>query len=185
MGGGCRGRVLARELREQGHALRITTRSEQGRAAIEATGSECWVGTPERLATLRGVLDGVAIACWMLARAEGSEQQLLDLHRERLEFFLTQLIDTTVRGFVYERGDDQQLAEARAADRAQGAGTGDGAGAGAGATPAAVLAAGEQTARRLTERNAIPLALLRADASDRPAWLRAAHGAIERLLARA
>lgn len=181
MGGGCRGRALARELREQGHALRITTRSEQGRAAIEATGSECWVGTPERLATLRGVLDGVAIACWTLARAEGSEQQLLELHRERLEFFLTQLIDTTVRGFVYERGDDRQLAEARGADRGQGAGTG----AGAAATPAAVLAAGEQTARRLTERNAIPLALLRADASDRPAWLLAAHGAIERLLARA
>ena len=176
MGGGCRGRALAQELRERGHAVRITTRSERGRAAIEATGAECWVGTPERLATLRGALDGVAIACWLLARAEGAEQQLLELHRERLQFFLTQLIDTTVRGFVYERGDDRQLADGRSGDDQRRE---------EGATPAAVLAAGEQTARRLTERNAIPLALLCADASERPAWLAAAHEAVERLLARA
>ena len=176
MGGGCRGRELAKELREQGHALRISTRSEQGRAAIEATGAECWVGTPERLATLRGVLDGVAIACWMLARAEGPERDLLELHNERLQFFLTQLIDTTVRGFVYERGDGRQLAHERGeGDRRRDER----------ATPAAVLAAGEQSARRLTERNKIPLALLCADASERSAWLAAAHDSIARLLARA
>ena len=48
------GRRLAAEMTEHGHALRITTRTEASRAAIEATGAECWIGTPDRLATLRG-----------------------------------------------------------------------------------------------------------------------------------
>ena len=39
--------------------MRITTRTEAGRAAIEAAGAECWIGTPDRLATLRRALDGV------------------------------------------------------------------------------------------------------------------------------
>jgi hypothetical protein len=96
--GGCRGRELAAWLVAQGHALRITTRSEHGRAAIEAVGAECWVGTPERLATLRGALDGVTIACWLLGNATGPAQALAELHSSRLEFFLKQAVDTTVRG---------------------------------------------------------------------------------------
>jgi uncharacterized protein YbjT (DUF2867 family) len=161
VGGGCRGRLLAERLLAEGHAVRISTRTEAGRGAIEACGAECWVGNPARLATLRGVLDGVAIACWMLARAEGSEEELLELHRERLEFFLTQLIDSTVRGFVFERAGPRE----------------DG-----GSTPAGVLAAGEETARRMTARNAIPLEILRADPLEAPAWLDGAGVAIGRLL---
>ena len=109
VGGGCRGRLLATELVREGHAVRITTRSNAGRGAIEAAGAECWLGTPARLATLRGVLDGVAIACWLLTSARGDAEELLALHRERLQFFLTQLIDTTVRGFVYEVPADASL----------------------------------------------------------------------------
>ena len=70
VGGGCRGRRLARELAAGGNAVRITTRTEGGRAAIEGGGAECWVGTPDRLATLRGALDSVALACWLLGDAE-------------------------------------------------------------------------------------------------------------------
>ncbi len=102
VGGGCRGRVLAGWLTEQGNAVRITTRSADMREEIERVGAECWPGTPERLATLRGALDGVGIACWLLGGAEGEQQELTELHTRRLEFFLTQMIDTTVRGFVYE-----------------------------------------------------------------------------------
>ncbi len=160
LGGGCFGRELATRLLADGHAVRITTRSESGRAAIEAIGAECWVGTPQRLATLRGVLEGVAIACWLLARARGTELELRELQRERLEFFLTQMIDSTVRGFVYETGPAPQGSRAS-------------------------LAAGEEIARRLTERNAIPLQLLHADTGDAVGRLAAAHAAVERLLARA
>jgi hypothetical protein len=156
VGGGCRGRELAGWLTGQGHAVRITTRSADTREEIERVGAECWPGTPERLATLRGALDGVGIACWLLGGAEGEEQQLQELHTLRLEFFLTQMIDTTVRGFVYEAH---------------------------GSTPAAAaLAEGEQIARRMCERNAIPLAVLGGEDGEEPAWQQRARAAIEDLL---
>jgi len=111
--------------------VRITSREGAARDEIEAAGAECWPGTPDRLATLRGALDGVTI----------------------LEFFLTQAIDTTVRGLVFEtRG------------------------------PAAALADGESIVHALTERNAIPLELLRTDPLDLQAWRPAARAAVERLL---
>jgi uncharacterized protein YbjT (DUF2867 family) len=154
--GGCRGLGLARALRADGHALRVTTRTEAGRAGIEATGAECWVGTPDRLATLRGALDGVTVACWLLGSCTGTEQELRALHTTRLELFLTQAIDTTVRGLVYEaRGTS---------------------------TPASVLAKGERIVREQTERNLIPAAYLTADPGERDAWIAQARAAIDRLL---
>jgi uncharacterized protein YbjT (DUF2867 family) len=156
VGGGCRGRQLATQLLSAGHAVRISTRTESGRAAIELAGAECWVGTPDRLATLRGALDAVTILCWMLGSAAGSERELAELHGTRLELFVTQAIDTTVRGFVYEaRGTS---------------------------TPTACLRAGERTVRRLTERNSIPVAFLDADPDDLPAWLSEARAAVDVLL---
>ena len=86
----------------EGHAVRITTRAETGRAAIEATGAECWIGTPERLGTLRAALESVTVVCWLLGTVAGPEEEVRALHASRLEFFLGQVIDTTVRGFVYE-----------------------------------------------------------------------------------
>ena len=135
VGGGCPGRELAAPMIERGHAVRITTRSVRGRSAIEQTGAECWIGTPDRLATMRGALDHVTIACWMLAGASGEEQELAALHSSRLEFFLSQAIDTTVRGFLYDATPG-------------------------GAVPAQLLGEGAQIVRRMTELNAIPAAVL-------------------------
>ena len=45
-----------------GHAVRITTRSESRRAAIEAAGGECWIATPDRIASLRYALENVTVA---------------------------------------------------------------------------------------------------------------------------
>jgi uncharacterized protein YbjT (DUF2867 family) len=158
VGGGCRGRRLATDLLAEGHAVRVSTRTEAGRAAIERAGAECWVGTPDRLATLRGALDAVTILCWMLGSAVGSEDELAELHGTRLELFLTQAIDTTVRGFVYEaRGTS---------------------------TPTASLQAGERTVRRLTARSMIPAAFLNADPGDLTAWLTEARAAVDSLLTR-
>jgi hypothetical protein len=157
--GGCRGRQLASAMVGEGHALRVTTRTEVGRAAIEATGAECWVGTPDRLATLRGALESVTIVFWLLGSAVGSPQAVRALHTSRLEFFLTQAIDTTVRGFVYEvRGTT---------------------------TPPDLLLDGERTVRAITERSAIPTAFLTADPSDVGAWLADARAAVDSLLVRA
>jgi len=157
VGGGCRGRRLASELTGEGHAVRITTRTEAGRAAIEATGAECWVGTPDRLATLRGSLEAVTIACWLLASATGPAEQVHALHQSRLEFFLGQLIDTTVRGFLYEASD--------------------------GTVPREVLAGGERSARQIGRLNAVPVAVLTAALGDPDAWLAGAHRAVDDLLA--
>lgn len=143
----------------EGRAVRMTTRTDAGRAAIEAAGGQCWIGTPDRLATLRGALDGVTVLCWLMGSATGSAAQLQALHTERLRFFITQAIDTTVRGFLYE---------ARAL-------SGD---------PGLLLAEGERIVRELTARNAIPAAFLTADPSDADAWLGEARGAITGLLTR-
>ena len=155
--GGCRGRQLAASLVADGHAVRVSTRTEAGRAAIEETGAECWVGTPDRLASMRGVTDSVAVACWLTGSVSGDEELVGELHTSRLRFFLTQLIDTTVRGFIYE---------------ANGAGT-----------PPAMLAQGEEITREITSRNVIPAAFLQADPSDLRAWLAAAREAVDAFLA--
>jgi hypothetical protein len=157
VGGGCRGRQLAAAMTGDGHAVRMTTRTEAGRAAIEAAGAECWIGTPDRLATLRGALDNVTVLCWLMGSATGSEEELSALHGTRLEFFLTQAIDTTVRGFIYES-----------------AGT---------STPHELLLEGARRARVLLERNAIPAAFLAVDPADPAAWLAQARSAVGSLLA--
>jgi hypothetical protein len=153
--GGCRGRRLAGDLIGEGHAVRVTTRTEAGRAAIEAMGAECWIGTPERLGTLRAALESVTIVCWLLGTVVGEEEEVRALHASRLEFFLGQVIDTTVRGFVYEA---------------------------AGTVPGDTLAAGERIVRTAGERNAIPTAFLRAGIADSDAWQAEARVAVDVLL---
>ena len=155
VGGGCRGRALASELVREGHAVRITTRSEAGRAAIERTGAECWIGTPDRLATLRGSLENVTVACWLLASAAGDPEEVRALHSSRLEFFLTQAIDTTVRGVLYDTS---------------------------GTLPPEILAEGERIVRAITARNEIPFRCLTAVPAEPDAWLRAARAEIGSLL---
>lgn len=167
---------------EQGHALRATTRSEHGRAAIGACGAECWIGTPDRLATLRGALENVTIACWMLAAAHGRPEEVAALHSSRLQFFLTQAIDTTVRGFVYDAWP-----------------AGSSGGSGASGVSSEMLAGGERIVRSLTQLNAIPVAVLDAETSGEggggavegaggarsdadEAWVAAASRAVDSLL---
>ncbi|MGA2454607.1 MAG: hypothetical protein ABSG93_13910 [Solirubrobacteraceae bacterium] len=155
--GGCRGRRLAAAMLEEGHAVRISTRTEAGRAAIEALGAECWIGTPDRLATLRGALENVTVICWLLGSATGPPASLQALHTTRLEFFLTQAIDTTARGFVYEARGAPATAE--------------------------LLRDGEAIVRALADRNAIPTAFLTADPADLDGWLADARAAVASLLA--
>ena len=64
VGCGCRGRELGAELRERGHAVRGTSRTEEGRAAIETAGFEGVIADPNRLGTLLPHLHGVSAVCW-------------------------------------------------------------------------------------------------------------------------
>jgi hypothetical protein len=162
VGGGCRGRRFAERMVEQGHAVRATTRREEGRDAIEATGAECWIGTPDRLATLRGALENVTVACWMLACARGSEQEIAPLHSSRLEFFLSQAIDTTARGLIYDA-----WAAPGGAGGVDGAAGADADRADARHPTRELLAEGARIFRSLTELNAIPAVVL-AGGGERP-----------------
>jgi hypothetical protein len=93
---GARGRSLARELRAAGHAVRGTTRGAHV-AEIAAAGAEPYVGDPDRIATLMDALHGVTIVCWLTGTiADG------DLHSGRLRMLWEKLVDTPVRGVVYE-----------------------------------------------------------------------------------
>ena len=53
---------------------------------------------PDRLATLTPRLEGVTVVCWLLGDDERAA-----LHGDRLGALLEYLVDTPVRGFVYER----------------------------------------------------------------------------------
>ena len=106
---GARGQALARKLRGTGHAVRGTTRGAHV-AEIAATGAEPYVGDPDRIATLMEALHGVTIVCWLTGTvADG------DLHAGRLRMLWEKLVDTPVRGVVYEGMLPEGEAIARAA----------------------------------------------------------------------
>ncbi len=155
IGCGCRGLSLTRELIAAGHAVRGTTRDPGRRAEIEATGAEAVIGDPDVVATLARSLEHVSIACVLLGSAVGSPEQLAALHGTRLEMLLTRMLDTTVRGIVYEA---------------------------AGSVDAALLGAGAARVRERCEDSRIPYVLLEADPADVDAWTDAAVAAVNRAL---
>jgi hypothetical protein len=116
VGCGCRGRALAGELVGGGHAVRGTTRDPAALAGIEASGAQGVVADPDRLGTIMAQLGGVSVVCWLLASVDAAAAP--DLHGPRLQTLLERLVDTPVRGFVYEgAGTDtcRELADGAAA----------------------------------------------------------------------
>jgi uncharacterized protein YbjT (DUF2867 family) len=97
VGCGCRGRALAGRLLEAGHAVRGTTRDPRSVDAIRAAGAEPYVGDPDRIATLMEALTGVTVVCWLLGTTPVRE-----LHGPRLRMMLERVVDTPVRGVLYE-----------------------------------------------------------------------------------
>ena len=113
VGCGCRGQALARDLVAAGHAVRGTTRSQDRTAAIAEAGAEPYVGDPDRIGTLMEALAGVTVVCWLLGSVPDP-----DLHGGRLRMLFEKLVDTPVRGVVYERALPEGEAIARdAAER--------------------------------------------------------------------
>ena len=157
VGCGCRGRELARALVADGHAVRGTTRDAQRAEEIRADGIEAYVGDPDRLGTMTDAWTGVTLVCWLLGSARGDPDVVTALHGPRLRMTFEELVDTPVRGVVYEA---------------------------AGSAPAEALARGVDVAREAHETWRIPLAVLDADPGDRERWLADARAAVEGLLAR-
>jgi uncharacterized protein YbjT (DUF2867 family) len=102
IGCGCRGQALARELVAAGHAVRGTSRSAERAADIEAAGAEPVTADPDRLVTLMPAIEGVSVVCWLMGTATG--EAAAALHSERFESMLEHIVDTPVRGLVYETG---------------------------------------------------------------------------------
>jgi uncharacterized protein YbjT (DUF2867 family) len=156
IGCGCRGLMLTRELVGRGDAVRATTRDPGRLAEIEAAGAEAVLADPDRIGTVVGALEHVAAACILLGSATGSAERVDALHTTRLEMLLTKMVDTTVRGVVYEaRGTVDPAALARGARR-----VGD-----------------------FAERASVQCVMLDADPSDPSQWLRAAVAAVDRSVA--
>jgi nucleoside-diphosphate-sugar epimerase len=151
VGCGCRGRLLAAALRADGHVVRGTTRSADGLAAIDAAGVEGVVADPDRLGTIMGQLAGVTVVCWLMGSVTGAPE----LHGPRLETLLERLVDTPVRGIVYEA---------------------------AGSVEPALLAAGAAAVRAAAERWRMPAEVVEADPAEHEVWLAAMRRAVGRLL---
>ena len=155
VGCGCRGRELAAELVAAGHAVRGTTRDPARVAAIRAAGAEPYIGDPDQIGTLMEALAGVTVLCWLMGTATGPPEQVAALHDGRLRMLWEKLVDSPVRGVVYEA---------------------------AGPLPDPVLARGRELAINAHDTWRIPLVMLDTDPREHAAWRAAAATAVGSLL---
>lgn len=156
VGCGCRGRALGRRLFDEGWAVRGTTRDPGRVGEIEAAGIEAVVADPDRVSSILDAIEGVAVLCWLLGSATGEAEPIAALHGPRLERVLEEIVDTPVRGVVYE-------AE--------------------GAVSSEDLERGEATLRSAATLWRIPFELITARPNQHAEWASEAHGAVRRVLA--
>ena len=155
VGCGCRGRELAASLVEDGHRVRGTTRDAARLRAIEEACGEAAVADPDLLGTLLPLLEGVSVVCWLMGSATGPAESVAALHGPRLASLLAKLVDTPVRGLVYEA---------------------------AGTVPAHLLAEGGVIARAASVTYRMPVQVVESDPADTGAWVAAARSAVAGVL---
>jgi uncharacterized protein YbjT (DUF2867 family) len=143
VGCGCRGRLLGERLAAAGWAVRGTSRREEGLAAIEAAGLEAALADPQWPGTLLDLVGDVAVVHYLLGSATGPAEELEAIHGPRLQSLLEKLVDTPVRGFVYEA---------------------------VGSVDPALLAAGAEAVGAAGATWRIPVAVLGEPAADHEAW---------------
>ncbi|HKB51985.1 MAG TPA: hypothetical protein VKC63_11235 [Solirubrobacterales bacterium] len=143
VGCGCRGRMLGERLLAQGWQVRGTSRHEEGLEAIAAAGIEPALADPARLDTLLDRVGDVTVVVWILGSAEGGDEELAALHGPRLDRMVERLVETPVRGFVYEA---------------------------AGSVDPILLAHGHESLEAASDRWQIPLSTILVDPSDYATW---------------
>lgn len=144
VGCGCRGRLLGERLRAEGWTVRGTSRRDDGLAAIEAAGIEPALADPDRPGTLLEVVGDVAVVHWLLGSAQAEPEVIAAIHGPRLERTMEMLIDTPVRGFVYEAAGRVQRHH---------------------------LERGEAIVRAAAETWKVPVEVVDADPADLQAWV--------------
>ena len=127
--------------------MRGTSRTEAGLNPIREAGIDAVLADPAMPGTILDLVGDVAVVTWLLGSAEGGGAALGEIHGPKLERVLERLVETPVRGFVYE---------------------------GAGSIPADVLATGRGAVERAAETWRIPVEIVDADADLRASEVAAA-----------
>lgn len=136
--------------------VRGTTRDAGRLAAIEEVCGEAAVADPDRLGTLLPLLEGVSVVCWLMGSASGAPDSVAALHGPRLGSMLAKLVDTPVRGLVYEA---------------------------AGTVGTELLAEGGVVARAAAATYRMPVRVVEQTPEARPRWLAAMRSAVGEALA--
>jgi nucleoside-diphosphate-sugar epimerase len=155
IGCGCRGRELGGALADDGWQVRGTTREQDGVAAIELAGIEPALADPAFVGSVFDLIEGVSLVFWLLGSARGEPDELSALHGARLETLLEKLVDTPVRGFVYEA---------------------------AGTVGASLLRSGALLVTEASERWRIPVEIVEADPNGWREWRQEMLAAADRAL---
>jgi uncharacterized protein YbjT (DUF2867 family) len=156
VGCGCSGRALGGELRDEGWEVRGTSRDEEGLVAIAAAGIEPARADPERPGTILDLVGDVAMVLWLLGSATGPAEEVAAIHGPRLEGLLERLVDTPVRGFIYE---------------------------GAGTVDAQLLEGGAELVHRAQQTWRIPVAVTETARDHGPSWVEEMENTVTELLA--
>ncbi len=140
---GCRGRELGRALLACGWQVRGTTRDPDRARAIADAGIETALGDPQDPASILDHIGDVALLYWLLGSAAGEPDAVAGVNGRGLERVLEEIVETPVRGFVYEA---------------------------AGRVGQDVLRGGAERVREAGERWRIPVDVVNANPGDWPAW---------------
>jgi nucleoside-diphosphate-sugar epimerase len=151
VGCGCHGRELGRALLDDGWAVRGTSRSAAGAAAIREAGIEPAIADPDRVGTVLDHVGDVTVVAWLLGSATGTPEAIEAVNRLRLESLLEKLVDSPVRGFVYE---------------------------GAGSADRSVLDVGAELVERAGRMWMIPIRIVRAERDGDGGWTTAMAAAV-------
>ncbi len=143
VGCGCRGRQLGKRLLARDWQVRGTSRREQGLAEIEAAGIEPALADPSRPDTVLDLVGDVTVVYWLLGSAQGDDEELAAVHGPRLDRVLERLVETPVRGFVYEA---------------------------AGGVDPILLARGKESVEAASETWKMPAAFILVDPADEETW---------------
>ena len=118
-------------------------------------GIESAVADPDHPGTLLDLVGDVAVVHWLLGSAEAEPEVIAAIHGPRLERLLEKLVDSPVRGFVYEA---------------------------AGGVPRLHLERGAGIVRSAAETWRIPVEVVEVDPTDFDQWLEAMTAATRRLI---
>jgi uncharacterized protein YbjT (DUF2867 family) len=143
VGCGCRGRLLGERLIGAGWAVRGTSRFDEKLPPLFEAGIDPALADPDRPGTLLDLVGDVAVVHYLLGSAVGERELLEAIHGPRLERLMEKLVDTPVRGFVYEA---------------------------AGSVDACLLEGGAEIVRKAGMTWRIPCEIVGVDPSDAPSW---------------